>query len=203
MPAEPRTLIVVTGEPGTFAVKRLADGRLIAEDAEGRVLGDLNGDLQPLRVTVGGRPHLLCAGPRDSAATDRVEVDYGDGLAPESCLVKADAWVCLPHSFTTGMRITARWLDQDGRVLWQQRSPPLHADALEPMFGPNWTGYASASVADVPRLDLRISAELKAAAQEEAKRQEVPLSDFVRTAVVRYITWLEAKREQRDADETG
>ena len=56
---------------------------------------------------------------------------------------------------------------------------------------------------DVPRLDLRISAELKAAAQEEAKRQEVPLSDFVRTAVVRYITWLETKREELDADATG
>jgi hypothetical protein len=144
MSAESRTLIVVTGEPGTFAVRRLAEGRLVATDAEGRVLGDLNGDLQPLLVTVEGTPHLLCAGPRDSSATHRVEVDYGDGLPPESCLVRTDAWACLPHPFTPGMRITATWLDEAGRELWRQQSPPLRADALEPMFGPNWTGYAPA-----------------------------------------------------------
>ena len=39
------------------------------------------------------------------------------------------------------MEVTVSFCDGD-TVLFERESGPLEADALEPMFGPGWTGYA-------------------------------------------------------------
>ena len=59
----------------------------------------------------------------------------------ETCPVKNGVWMTFPAPFTPGRQITAIWQDRDGRELFRLTSPPLHADQLEPLFGPNWTGY--------------------------------------------------------------
>jgi hypothetical protein len=52
----------------------------------------------------------------------------------------ANAWK-LGSSFTERMMITATWRDGD-RALFERESEPLRSDALEPIFGPDWTSYA-------------------------------------------------------------
>jgi hypothetical protein len=39
------------------------------------------------------------------------------------------------------MQLTVTFCDGD-KVLFGRASGPLRADALEPIFGPGWTGYA-------------------------------------------------------------
>jgi Arc/MetJ-type ribon-helix-helix transcriptional regulator len=49
--------------------------------------------------------------------------------------------------------------------------------------------------ADMERLNLRIPDDLKAAIEREVERQEtVSMSEFVRTAIVSYLRWLDATR---------
>ena len=139
-PDASRTLLVVGGPAGrSFAVSKADAGRLVAEELPARrYLGDLNGDLMPFVVAIGGAPHVLLAGATIGMAADRVAISSPGG--EQLCLSTADVWMSVPEPFTDGMVIDATWLHGD-RVLFE-RSATLHAAALEPVFGPGWTFYA-------------------------------------------------------------
>jgi hypothetical protein len=146
MAEEARKLLVVTGPAGrTFAVSELPDsGRFVADDlAEGRRLGDLNGDLMPFVVTIDDAPFIVFAGTVLSpGGADRVELT-SPGLTGihQTCRVRNRAWMSFPEPFTEEMVITAAWRADD-HVLFERQSEPLRSDALEPVFGPGWTPYA-------------------------------------------------------------
>jgi hypothetical protein len=139
---EARRLLVTTGPPGRhIAISELpAEGRFVADDlTEGRRLGDLNGDAQPFLITIEDRPHLVLAGHAPGPGADRVEIS--SSTFTQMRLVKNNVWATMPEPFTDGMQIAITWNKGDS-VLSKCHSGPLHADALEPMFGPDWTGYA-------------------------------------------------------------
>jgi hypothetical protein len=124
-------------------VRELDDGgRLVAEDlADGRRLGDLDGDLMPLFVIVDGTPFVVLAGAAIGTGVDSVEIASTglDGMS-QACRVKNGVWMSFPHPFTEGMTIMATW--RDGECVLFERSATLRSDALEPIFGPGWTSYA-------------------------------------------------------------
>ena len=138
----PHVLVRIDPSGRRFAVDRLPRGGYVVEDVdEGRRLGALRGDLTPFIVSVGGAPHIICAGEQYDRATHHVFIDFHDGEPPEMCLVKHGVWLTAAHRFTPGMRVTASWHDSTDRELWRQQSPPLDADAPAPMYGPEWFRY--------------------------------------------------------------
>ena len=145
MSEQARKLLVVTGPAGrTFAVSELPDsGRFVADDLqEGRCLGDLNGDLMPFVVTIERAPFIVFAGTVLSPGADRVDITSpGFTGAHQTCHVHNRVWMSFPEPFTEGMVITATWRDGD-RALFERESDPLRSNALEPIFGPDWTSYA-------------------------------------------------------------
>ena len=146
MPDQPQRLLVATGPAGrSYAVSELPDsGRFVAEDlAEGRRLGDLNGDLMPFLVTIDDAPFILFAGTVLGPGADRVDIEsLGFSGTHQTCHVHNRAWMSFPEPFTEGMTITATW-HRGSRVLFTCESEPLRKEALRPIFGPDWTSYGS------------------------------------------------------------
>jgi hypothetical protein len=107
-------------------------------------LGDLNGDLMPFVVAIDDAPFIVCAGAVLGPGASRVELtSSGFSGVHQTCWVRNQVWMSFPEPFVEGMGITATWYD-DERMLFQCQSGPLHADRLEPIFGPDWTSYAPA-----------------------------------------------------------
>lgn len=66
-------------------------------------------------------------------------------------------------------------------------------------MAPSHPPHDDVGSADMERLNLRIPDDLKAAIEREVERQEtVSMSEFVRTAIVSYLRWLEANRGPKD-----
>jgi hypothetical protein len=145
----PRRLLVLAGPADhQIAVCELPDsGELVVDDlTEGTRIGDLNGDAQPLVLTIDGERYVIVGGWSPGGAPwDRVEI-RSPGPTPrlaftQMCPVRNDVWLSFPEPFRAGMEVTVAFCDGD-TVLFERESGPLGADALEPMFGPGWTGYA-------------------------------------------------------------
>jgi hypothetical protein len=145
----PRRLLVLAGPAGhQIAVCELPEsGGLVVDDLTERVrVGELNGDAQPLVLSVDGERYVIVGGWAPGGASwDRVEV-RSPGPSPrlaftQTCRVRNDVWLSFPEPFRAGMEVTVTFCDGD-TVLFERESGPLDADALEPMFGPGWTGYA-------------------------------------------------------------
>jgi hypothetical protein len=84
-------------------------------------------------------PHLVLAGYAPGPGADRVEIR--SSTFTQMRLVKNDVWATVPEPYRDGMEISITW-SQGDTVLFTCQSGPLEVDALEPMFGPGWTGYA-------------------------------------------------------------
>lgn len=146
----PRRLLVLAGPADhQIAVSELPEsGRLVVDDlTEATRIGDLNGDAQPLLLTIEGERYVIVGGWAPGGAPwDRVEI-RSPGPSPrlaftQTCLVRNDVWLSFPEPLREGMDVTVTFCDGD-TVLFERKSGPLEAaDALEPMFGPGWTGYA-------------------------------------------------------------
>src|SRR3954454_5245924 len=143
-----RRLLVLAGPADhQIAVCELPEsGDLVVHDlTEAARIGDLDGDAQPLVLTIDGERYGVVCGWARAEPWDRVEVR---SLAPsprlaftQTCPARNDVWLSFPEPFREGMEVTIAFCDGD-TVLFERESGPLEADALEPMFGPGWTGYA-------------------------------------------------------------
>jgi hypothetical protein len=145
----PRRLLVLAGPADhQIAVCELSEsGGLVVDDlTEGARIGDLNGDAQPLVLTIDGERYVIVGGWSPGGAPwDRVEI-RSPGPSPrlafaQTCPVRNDVWLSFPEPFRDGMELTVTFCDGE-TVLFERESGPLEADALEPMFGPGWTGCA-------------------------------------------------------------
>src|SRR3954453_1452436 len=148
-PDAPRRLLVLAGPADhQIAVCELPEsGELVVDDlTEATRIGDLNGDAQPLVLTIDGERYVIVGGSSPGGDPwDRVEV-RSPGPSPrlaftQMCRVRNDVWLSFPEPFREGMEVTVAFCQGD-TVLFERESGPLEADALEPMFGPGWTGYA-------------------------------------------------------------
>ena len=87
----------------------------------------------------------MLAGHVPGPGADRIEINSPNTnprrAFAQTCLVKNHVWSTVPEPFADGMQVTITWSKGD-TVLFACESGPLRADALEPMFGPDWTGYA-------------------------------------------------------------
>jgi hypothetical protein len=145
MSHEARKLLVLTGPSGrTVAVSHLpAEGRFVADDiSDGRRLGDLNGDLMPFLIAIDDAPHIVFAGVVLGPGADQVDI-VSPGIAGihQTCHVRNQVWMTFPEPFTPGVAITATWR-KDEKVLFEIGPERITPDALEPLFGPDWTRYA-------------------------------------------------------------
>jgi hypothetical protein len=99
----------------------------------------------PFLVTIEDAPFIVFAGTVISPGADRVDITSpGFTGVHQTCHVRNRVWMSFPEPFTEGMVITATWRDGD-RALFERKSEPLRSDALEPIFGPEWTSYAPLS----------------------------------------------------------
>jgi hypothetical protein len=142
-----RHLLVLTGPSGRrLAVVSLESGGYAVDDLDDeRRLGQASADFNSFLLAVDGSPHIAFAGPAERRAHAITVIKApGDPLTAftQICRVKNGVWLSFPVPFTHGMQVTAIWQDKDERELWRLTTPPLHEDALGPMFGPSWTTYA-------------------------------------------------------------
>ena len=110
------------------------------EDADrGDRLGEVVGDFTPFLLTLDGAPHVVIAG-RGLNQAQHVDVLFPH--VDRACRIGNGVWMTFPEPFEEGARVTAVWRNEAGDVLQRVESPPLRADALGPVFGPGWVGYA-------------------------------------------------------------
>jgi hypothetical protein len=118
----------------------ILDEPLALEDlTEGRRLGNILGDVHPFLIKMQGADHLIIAGLADTRH-HHVNVEFTH--ASEFCRVCHRVWATFPQPFTPGTAVTATWHDEAGVELRRVTSPPLFPDALKPVLGPWWKGYA-------------------------------------------------------------
>src|SRR3954465_11825722 len=106
-PDAPRRLLVLAGPADhQIAVCELPEsGELVVDDlTEATRIGDLNGDAQPLVLTIDGERYVLVAG---CDPWDRVEI-RSPGPSPrlaftQMCRVRNDVWLSFPEPFREGM----------------------------------------------------------------------------------------------------
>src|SRR3954451_8753076 len=148
-PDAPRRLLVLAGPADhQIAVCELPEsGELVVDDlTEATRIGDLNGDAQPLLLTIDGERYVIVGGWAPGGAPwDRVEI-RSPGPSPrlaftQTCPVRNDVWLSFPEPLREGMNITVTFCKGD-TVLSERECAPREAAALEPIFGPGWTGYA-------------------------------------------------------------
>ena len=113
---------------------------------EGRELGDVAATLTPFVIDIEGEPFVVFAGPAEGLAHTWTVIEGPDAAEGNgrSYPVKNGVWMSFPEPFTPGMQVTAIWQEggwDERRELFRLTSPPLHADTLRPLFGPNWTQY--------------------------------------------------------------
>jgi hypothetical protein len=135
-----RRLLVYPGiHDRTLTLGQVAAGAYVVLDGD-RQLGEVWGDLTPLCL---GSSHIVLAGPIPEERAHHVVVDFPHNT--RICPIHSRVWMSFPEPFTEGIRIRASWRDKDDQELFQLESPPLRRNALQPMFGPRWKGYAPLS----------------------------------------------------------
>jgi hypothetical protein len=93
------------------------------------------GDFTPIRVVVrGDETHVICVGYADHGET-RVTVNG------HACAVHDGLWTSPPIPYSPGMTVAVALSDGGGHH--REISADLPGpDALGPILGPGWTGYA-------------------------------------------------------------
>jgi hypothetical protein len=136
----------------TVAMSRDASDQTVVDDLTAeRQLGSVHGDLTPLLLDRDGETYIIFAG--EIMGDDRprfvsVQLPHVELMCPvlrgaEHLRTPHDGvWMTFPEPFEPGMTITAVWQDEDRNELFRIDSPPLTADRLDPLFGPEWTPYA-------------------------------------------------------------
>jgi hypothetical protein len=144
-PEQPRELFALkTAENRTLTISHLPSGALVVDDSTERV-GEIQGDLTPLVVDVGGKTQIVFAGEvsgGSKAASVCIETLGERQTCRVAKGVEHGVWMTVPVSFEPGMTVTASWRDQGGNELWRAQSSPLTANWLDPIFGPEWTSYS-------------------------------------------------------------
>src|SRR3954454_2886019 len=112
----PRRLLVLAGPADhQIAVSELPEsGELVVDDlTEATRIGDLNGDAQPLVLTIDGERYVIVGGSGPGGDPwDRVEI-RSPGPSPrlaftQMCRVRNDVWLSFPEPFRAGMELTSR-----------------------------------------------------------------------------------------------
>src|SRR3954470_20194007 len=125
----PRRLLVLAGPADhQIAVCELPEsGELVVDDlTEATRIGDLNGDAQPLVLTIDGERYVIVGGSSPGGDPwDRVEV-RSPGPSPrlaftQMCRVRSDVWLSFPEPFREGMEITVTFCEGD-TVLFERQS---------------------------------------------------------------------------------
>lgn len=121
----------------TFTIAQREDSSYVLEDSAEGYLGLVNGDFTPFLTLVDASVHVVVAGIADGVG-HHVDVEFPDQT--QVCRIGNGVWLTMPERWTPGMSVTVVWRDENDRELQRVSSEPLHA--LQPVFGPSWTGYA-------------------------------------------------------------